>query len=89
MTDIRQKIEPFLDSQAADRVGRYFHGTFTGRRFERLGGGGDREETANEFVAEDIVAVSLLGVTIDPAAVLQVLEGPTHDRLCGLLGSPA
>lgn len=37
---------------------------YTGSRFESLLGGGDRPDAANKFVADDLVAVSLLSVNI-------------------------
>ncbi|MFG2050891.1 DUF6308 family protein [Micromonospora sp. NPDC048935] len=48
---------------------------FTGGQFERLGGGGDRSETANEFTAGDLIAVQLLSVHIPPPRSLDLLQG--------------
>ncbi len=57
---------------------RYFAplptGGFTGAYFERLGGGGDRADVADTFTAEDVVAVSMLSVTVPAPAALQLLE---------------
>lgn len=66
-------------SCAVDRLKCYFglppHGLpYTGASFERLGGGGDRPDAANELTAEDIVAVSMLSVRIPGGAVLELLE---------------
>ncbi|GCD21700.1 hypothetical protein CTKZ_32620 [Cellulomonas algicola] len=49
-------------------------GRFSGSRFEGLGGGGDRPAVADEFVAEDLVAVALLSVNIKGDAALEILE---------------
>ena len=53
---------------------------YTGSRFERLGGGGDRQEVVNHFTAEDFVAVATLSVDVPARAVLRVLEpsGPSY-----------
>lgn len=48
---------------------------WTGARFEALAGGGDRAQTAFRLSADDIVAVSLLSVSIPGEAVLALLEG--------------
>lgn len=58
-------------------VARYFTprptGHFTGAHFERLGGGGDRPAIADEFTAEDLVAVSMLSVSVVGNAALEIL----------------
>jgi hypothetical protein len=73
-------------SNAEDRVRTYFSESeplYTGRRFELLGGGGDTTDDADEFTAEDIVAVSLLSVDIPGSAALKILE--SGDQLNNLL----
>ena len=68
---------PFLQgSEAVQRVRGYFDpkGAFTGRWFEFLGDGGDRPEVAGRFTAEDIVAVSMLSVSIPPRASIEILD---------------
>ncbi len=68
-------LHKHLGDDAADRLVRYFCTTdFTGRSFERLAGGGDRRDTADRFTADDIVAVSLLGLRISGRAALQLLD---------------
>lgn len=47
---------------------------FTGARFERLAGGGDRPETAYRVTADDLVAVSMLGVHVPGEAARAMLE---------------
>jgi hypothetical protein len=37
---------------------------YSGAYFERLGGGGDRPEVANQVTADDLLAVSVLGVPV-------------------------
>lgn len=46
---------------------------FSGSWFERFAGGGDRTETANEFTADDLVAVTLLSVDVPGQAALRIL----------------
>lgn len=66
----------FLGQDAVGKVQRYFdpNRKFTGRRFEFLGGGGDRPEVAHEFTGDDIVAVSMLSVAIPPEASIEILD---------------
>ena len=47
---------------------------YTGSRFERLGGGGDRPSVKNEFTAEDLAAVTLLSVRVPGGSALEILE---------------
>lgn len=56
---------------ATDSEGR---AQYSGAYFERLGGGGDRPETACQFTAEDLLAVSMLSVRISGYHALHVLE---------------
>ncbi|MFB6855857.1 DUF6308 family protein [Streptomyces sp. NPDC001939] len=58
---------------------------YTGARFERLGGGGDRQEVVNHFTAEDFVAVAMLSVDVPARAILQVLEPVKPDYFNSLL----
>ena len=57
---------------------------YTGSRFERLGGGGDRPAIANEITTEDLVAVTLLSVEVPGRAALELLEH-RRSKLHGLL----
>ncbi|WP_406375582.1 DUF6308 family protein [Streptomyces sp. NBC_00647] len=58
---------------------------YTGARFERLGGGGDRREVVDHFTAEDFVAVAMLSVNIPARAILHVLEPVESAYFNGLL----
>ncbi|OKJ79429.1 hypothetical protein AMK32_31685 [Streptomyces sp. CB01883] len=58
---------------------------FAGSRFERLAGGGDRPEVADRFMAEDLVAVQTLSVTVPAPVALDILEGRLGAQLSGLL----
>ncbi len=54
------------------------HGTspaYTGARFESLGGGGDRQDVADAYTCDDLVAVSMLSVRVPGWVALKVLEG--------------
>lgn len=75
----------YLDGRAEGRLRKYFDhsGTFTGGRFERFAGGGDRPETADTFTGEDIVAVSLLSIRIPGRVALQVLDNRAFEGLLG------
>src|SRR5207244_1219656 len=59
--------------------------TFTGRHFERLGGGGDGPDTWDRFTASDLVAVEMLSVQVDPEAAVAILDGDLADPLRRLL----
>jgi len=58
---------------------------FTGRHFQRLGGGGDSRKNRNRFVARDLIAVQMLGVTVPPEASVQILDGTLGGELADLL----
>lgn len=81
-------LRPENVDAAARLVRGYFMprpaGRFTGAHFERLGGGGDRPPVADEFTAEDLVAVSMLSVQVVGDAALEILVH-RRDRLRGLL----
>jgi hypothetical protein len=70
-------LQPGSEDQAAEVLRCYFTprpvGRFTGAHFERLGGGGDRPEIADEFTAEDLIAVSMLSVSVVGDAALEIL----------------
>ncbi|GAA3385391.1 DUF6308 family protein [Cryptosporangium minutisporangium] len=74
-----------LRAAAIVNVGRYFNtDLYTGARFERLDGGGDRPEVAHQFTAADLTAVRCLGTDIKPVSAIAILE--THaNRLSALL----
>lgn len=60
--------------------------SFTGARFERLCGGGDRSETAHHIVADDLVAITTLSVDVPGAAAIQILE-TRRSEISDLLGN--
>jgi hypothetical protein len=62
-----------------------YEGAFTGASFERLGGGGDRDEVRDVITAEDLVAVSMLSINFPARAALQIL-GPESRMISDLLG---
>lgn len=83
MTDSRLTLPHSLKEGGRDRAVEYLRTYFgprtavsgyTGARFERFGGGGDRLAVANEFTAEDLLAVSLLSVHVPGPAALAILE---------------
>lgn len=46
----------------------------TGSRFDDWAGGGDAPEVMNQIVADDLIAVSFLGVEVGPRAAIGLLE---------------
>jgi hypothetical protein len=48
---------------------------FTGGRFDRLGGGGDRPEVGDIITSDDLIAVEMLSVRVPPKVALDLLEG--------------
>jgi hypothetical protein len=54
---------------ATDTAGR---ARYSGAYFEWIGGGGDREDIANQFTAEDLLAVTMLSVRIEGYHALEV-----------------
>lgn len=86
-------LPPILDPAhadiAIDALRRYFAinaGTpeFSGSRFERFAGGGDRPEAADEFTSDDLVAVTLLSVDVPGQAALRILGDHDPDYRNGL-----
>lgn len=76
-------IWPFLDGEdAVELVGEYFatgrHRSsppaFSGAYFESFGGGGDAVGSRNRFSADDLVAVTFLGVKVPGWAALRILD---------------
>ena len=55
---------------AGDPAGRAI---YSGAYFERIGGGGDREDIADQFTAEDLLAVGMLSVRIEGYHALEIL----------------
>lgn len=87
MTPIElDKLSQYLEGDSALLLDRYFNsGRFSGGRFERFAGGGDRPGVSGQFTSDDIVAVSLLGVRIPGWGALGMLD--THaTELNALLG---
>jgi hypothetical protein len=66
---------------ATDTAGR---ARYSGAYFERIGGDGDREDTANHFTAEDLLAVTMLSVRIEGYHALEILHYQA-DKLNNLL----
>jgi len=66
-----------LDLVHADgeRYLRTYFSTFTGRWFETLAGGGDRDDVRNRITADDLIAVQMLDVKVPPTACRDLLEG--------------
>jgi Family of unknown function (DUF6308) len=85
-------LEPAHIETAAKVLATYFHDDgfpdFSGSRFERYAGGGDRPEIANTITPEDLVAVSLLSVDIKGHSALRLLgdRDPHHaEQISSLL----
>jgi hypothetical protein len=67
-----------LSRRALDDLRVYFD-RYTGRRFERFDGGGDRADVANWITSSDVLAVSLLSITWSPTAVIMLVEDHRDD----------
>jgi hypothetical protein len=52
-------VKRYLARDPADRA------VYSRAYFERIGGGGDREDIANQFTADDLLAVTMLSVRIE------------------------
>jgi hypothetical protein len=75
---------------AAERDLRGYFGeggarTYTGRRFEGLGGGGDRAETRDRITADDLVAIQMLSVRAPAEVAIGLLEGGLGVEISALL----
>lgn len=87
---VSERLEDLLadEKHAAEALRRYFAprppGEFTGSWFERLAGGGDLPEVADQFTADDLIAVSMLSVPVVGDSALEILH-TRHDRLRTLL----
>lgn len=60
-------------------------GSYTGRAFERLGGGGDSPGTRHAFTSADLLAVQTLSVQVPAEVSIQILHGRVGRRLNRLL----
>ncbi|MEU6572592.1 DUF6308 family protein [Streptomyces sp. NPDC046805] len=49
---------------------------YSGAHFERLGGGGDAEHAANRFDSNDLIAITMLGVSLKPHGAINLLSDP-------------
>lgn len=49
---------------------------YSGAHFERFAGGGDRPEVANRFDTDDLVAVTMLSVSVAPHGAVDLLTDP-------------
>jgi len=61
-----------------ERLLRYYADK-PGRVFDTLGGGGDRLESRDTFMPDDVVAVALLSVDIPPRAILTILDAKSEE----------
>jgi uncharacterized protein DUF6308 len=93
---IGETIDLFLDPReiAVELVREYVatdengQSRYTGACFERLGGGGDRPDVANRFTAEDVVAVTMLSVSVPPRTALWMLDVGSEQLSQFLRGIP-
>lgn len=61
--------------------GRPSHSGYSGRFFERLGGGGDSPTVWDRFTAEDLLAVQMLSVSVPPETSIAILHGELGRKL--------
>lgn len=57
---------------------------YSGAHFERLSGGGDAEHVADCFDSNDLVAITMLSVSLKPHGAMNFADRPR-----GALGAPA
>ena len=82
LTDIvLDKGAGYLKSYFAESAAR----TYTGRWFETLAGGGDRDDTRDRITGDDLIAVEMLSVEIPGAARWELLDGPLGATVNGHL----
>ena len=69
-------VRKFLDDVGTEQVRTYFDPAsgFSGSEFDTLAGGGDATSHRDIFTAEDLVAVTLLEMTVPGNAALAVLH---------------
>lgn len=72
-TSLETALAPEHRDVAIKLLRGYFR-TFEGANFERFAGGGDRLEVRDRFTSDDLVAITMLGVSLKPAAALEILE---------------
>jgi len=92
---LQQLLTLIQDDRAVQDLRRYFSldgasgslPAYTGGRFEALGGGGDRPETANTVTAVDVVAAQMLSVVVPGPVALDLLEGNLGVKLAHQLAS--
>ncbi|MGW4441749.1 DUF6308 family protein [Streptomyces sp. NPDC004682] len=71
------------DENAVRLLSTYFTKTrdrgdlfYSGAHFERLGGGGDAPDVANRFDSDDVVAITMLSVSLKPHGAIDLLADP-------------
>ncbi|MFE9574665.1 DUF6308 family protein [Streptomyces sp. NPDC006692] len=64
---VRLLVEHFTRPRA---IGDLF---YSGAHFERLGGGGDAEHVADFFDSNDLMAITMLGVSLKPHGAINLL----------------
>ena len=65
--------------------GQTAQSAYSGRFFERLGGGGDAPTVWDRFTAEDLLAVQMLSVSVPPETSIGILHGELGRKLNMLL----
>ena len=82
-------LDTATDGSARATLQTYFtpepDGTFSGAHFERIGGGGDRPQTAHTITADDLVALTTLSVDVPGATAVRIL-GSRSNEIGDLLG---
>ncbi|MFE8014060.1 DUF6308 family protein [Streptomyces antibioticus] len=83
MTELRIPDVYWDDEEAVRLLAEYFTRErargdlfYSGAHFERLAGGGDAEPVANRFVGDDLVAITLLSVSVRPHGAVTLLSDP-------------
>lgn len=92
--DVLQSLfEDAGEDTAVDLLRDYFTplptGSFSGAHFESFAGGGDRLAVANAFTADDLVAITMLGVNLSGDAAVALLDTRSEEfsELLSAIGS--
>ncbi|MHB8289278.1 MAG: DUF6308 family protein [Acidimicrobiales bacterium] len=84
---VNKLLEVLREPQSVRDLVEYFT-TYTGRNFDTLDGGGDREDIKDRFTCCDIVAVECLSVDVPKAAACKLIsddEGSLGEQASELL----
>lgn len=79
LLDLPTELQPGAEDEATGLLQRYFDlsldgGYYSGALFERLDGGGDREEVRDKFTGADLIAVKMLSIRVPQEMVYGIRD---------------